>query len=259
MADNAKNSDWLKDIDIARGVENTLVGAILFVGRYFKTFFYLMLPSRPLETALIFNESYKPVTRTDFTRPLSFLVVSGFVYLAFTLSTEGTLIPIEPVVKEFQWLIDRFPRNFEELSLGKMSAFMVPFVLFVALYSLISSLIFSWFGRTAPFKIHLNISAYIAGCCAVLTSLMAIAEGPLWDLALSDRNHWNRSVPLLAISAAYVLLLIWSAYRYLDVVRRASALSWLRTMMSAACSFLVFWSVTIGLLRVLRPFLSKLH
>src|ERR1044072_5475759 len=137
MANDEETRDWLKDIDIARGLENTLVGAILFLGRYFKTFFFIIVPSHRLETTLIFNESYKPVARTDFTRPLSFLVVSGFIYLAFTLSTEGTLIPIEPVIKEFEWFIARFPHNFEELSLAKMSTFMVPFVLFVALYSLI--------------------------------------------------------------------------------------------------------------------------
>jgi hypothetical protein len=259
MADKEKNSEWLKDIDIARGIENTLVGAILFIGRYFKTFFYIMVPSRSLETTLILNDSYKPVAQTNFTRPLSFLVVSGFVYLAFTLSTEGTLIPIEPVIKEFQWFIDRFPHNFEELSLTKMSAFMVPFVLFVALYSLICSVIFSWFGCRAAFKIHLNIAAYIAGCFAVLTSVMAIVEGPLWDMALSDKNNWQNSLPLLAVSAAYLLLLVWCGYRYLAVVRRASALSWLKTMLSAAVSFTIFWVITICLLRGLRPVLSKLH
>jgi hypothetical protein len=259
MPDKEKNGDWLKDIDIARGIENTLVGAVLFLGRYFKTFFYIMVPSRALESTLIFNESYKPVTRTGFTRPLSFLVVSGFVYLAFTLATEGALIPIEPIVNEFRWFIDRFPHNFEELSLAKMSAFMVPFVMFVAMYSLICSVIFSWFGRPAAFKIHLNISAYIGGCCAVLTSLMAIVEGPLWDIALKHKNHWVNAIPLLAGAAVYLILLLWSAYRYLDLARRASELSWLRTMMSAAISFIVFWVATISLLRGLRPFLSKLH
>lgn len=259
MADKEKNGDWLKDIDIARGIENTLVGAILFIGRYFKTFFYIVIPSRSLETTLIFNESYKPVTRTDFTRPLTFLVVSGFVYLAFTLSTEGTLIPIEPVIKEFEWLINRFPRNFEELSLAKMSAFMVPFVLFVALYSLICSIVFSRFGRPAAFKIHLNIAAYIAGSCAVLTSFMAIAEGPLWDLALNHKNKWRSSIPLLAVSAVYLLLLVWFGYRYLAMVRRASALSWLKTVMSAVISLIAFWTFTIGILHELRPVLSKLH
>jgi hypothetical protein len=260
MAEEDKRNDLLKDIDIARGIENTLVGAIVFVGRYFRTFFRILVPSHVLEKTLIFNASYKPVARAEFTRPLSFLVVSGFIYLAFTLSTEGILIPIEPVINEFKWFIERFPRNFEELSLSKMSVFMVPFVMFVALYSLVCSVVSSWFGSVAGFKINLNIAAYIAGCCAVLISIMAVVEGPLWDLALRPNADWKNTLPLILGAAIYLLLQLWLVYRYLAMIRHAGeSMSWIRTILSAAVSFVLFWVVTIVILRGLHPLLPKTH
>jgi hypothetical protein len=257
MSRDSKTDDWLKEIDIARGVENTLVGAVLFVGRYCKTFFYLMFRPGPLEADLIFNESYKTVTHVNFTRPLSFLVVSGFLYLAFTMSTAGILMPIHALINQTRWLIDRFPKNFEEMSLTTMSAFMVPFILFVALYALTSFFVFASFGRRVPFKIYLNISAYLAGCYAVLTSIWAVTEGPVYALTMGANYSIARAVPLLAAATGYLLLLIWCTYRYLDLLHRATKLSWPRTIISAVSSFVLFWLLTVGTLNVLRPFFSK--
>jgi hypothetical protein len=183
--------------------------------------------------------------------------VSGFIYLAFTLSTEGIFIPIEPVINEFKWFIERFPRNLEDLSLTKMSIFMIPFAMFVALYSLICSKVSSWFGSGSGFKVYLNISAYIAGCCAVLISIMAVIEGALWDLALRSNARWEDGLRLIFIAAMYLLLQLWLVYRYLAMIRSAGSMSWTRTITSAAVSFVLFWIVAIAILFGLHPLLPK--
>ncbi len=166
MAANPKDNEWLKDIDLARGIENTLVGVILFVGRYIRTFVVFLLRPAPIEVDLIFNPSYKNLAQIEYTRPVSFLVVSGFVYLGFTLPTAGALLPIEPLIREFQWLIDRLPHKLDDITLTKIATFMIPFVLFAAFYALITAKLFAAFRRPAVFKVHLNITAYAAGCFA---------------------------------------------------------------------------------------------
>ena len=190
---------------------------------------------------------------------MSFLVVSGFVYLAFTLTTIGALIPIEPVIRQFGWLIDRLPRKVEELSLTKVSAFMVPFIMFVALYALMSSNVFSLAGERVHFKVHLNISAYISGCYAVLSSLMAISEGPLWDLALSGDRSYVRSGPLIGFACAYIALMGLVTFRYLDLLRRSTRCSWLKAVGLGVTSFVGFGIMVGVMLYLLGPFMGKLR
>jgi hypothetical protein len=146
MEQNTQGAEWIKEVDFARAVENTVVGALLFFGRYFVTFAVFLRQPHRLESTLIFNSSYKNVERVDYVRPLSFLIVSGFAYLAFTLPTAGALIPIEGVLDELKGLVARLPHKVEDLTLAKIAAFMLPFVIFVALYALVSAKLFAALG-----------------------------------------------------------------------------------------------------------------
>src|SRR5947209_13971002 len=119
-----------------------LVGVVLFFGRYPVTFFHVLFRPRPMEVDLIFNSSYRNYAQVRFTRPVTFLVVSGFVYLAFGLASVGTFIPVEELIEHFRGLIRRMPTKVDSLTLNKIALFMVPFVLFVALYAYIAHLVF---------------------------------------------------------------------------------------------------------------------
>jgi hypothetical protein len=249
---------WFREIDLSRAAENTLVGAILFFGRYPVTFCLVLFRPRTLETDLILSASYKNDAQVRFTRPVTFLVVSGFVYLAFALASTGAFMPFESVIEHFRWLIDRMPKKIEQLTFGKLAYFMIPFVLFVALYARITQTCFGLLKGKAPFKVHLNLACYIVGVVAVLLTLLAMIEPRAWDLAFGPRRNWLTALPLLLLPVSLWGLLALCLLRYLDLARRACAVGWLQALAATTLSVGVFYALSTVILFLSEPILSQL-
>ena len=257
---SVESADWKKDIDLSRAVENLLVGVILFLGRYPLTLVQVLFRPAAIEKKLIFNPSYRQKTWVRFTRPLTFLVVSGFIFLSFNLKASGTPIPVEFILNHFKVLIDRLPKKVEDLSLAKIAVFMVPFVLLVAVFALVSSQVFRLLKIRFHFKIHFNIGCYVVGSLAVLLSCAALIEEPAWDWLLSHQTVLGL---IGAITLLLVAIILWGGglftfYRYYDWVHRAGRKGHARTVSAALLSIISFYGVSAVLLYLLDPILRQL-
>jgi len=161
-------------------------------------------------------------------------------------------------VEQFHWLIDRMPKKIEQLTLSKIAIFMVPFVLLVSLYACIARLVFLVVGARLHFKIHLNIACYVVGVVAVLFIVLSAIEPPIWDLALGERRSWVSALPLLLLPFLVLGLLTLSLFRYVDLIRRATAVKWLRTLVGTVISIAAFDTASWLLLILGKPLLQQL-
>jgi hypothetical protein len=249
---------WLEDIDLSRSLENLLVGIILFVGRYPTTWFYLLFRTNKLPHELIYDPSYRSKVQLAFTRPISFLVVSGFIYLSFILTGFGTFIPAEAAIESLRPLIEKMPTAVDELTFESMAKFMAPFVLEVALFALATQIVCRTMRIHSSYKVQLNIGCYIVGMVAVLLNLTYLAEVRAWDLVFSEGNAWINSVPLLLVAALLFGLLGLCAYRYVALTRKAIVRSWSVTSLVCVASIATFYVMNAAIIAALAPVLEKL-
>lgn len=220
--------------------ENHLV-SILFSKRYPKN--------------VIQNSDIKPLKFPDFSRPLTFLTISGFLYIIFARKSFGIPIPIISIIKPLEILMEQFPKKLEEFTLAKIIVFMAPFVLFVAIYSFTTKTVASKIIGPKNFKAQLNIHSYTAGLFAVIMVFISCIEGYAWDLGAKS---FFGGIALVAVSAFAFFAGSLVVFRYLQSEVIAFGVSWLKTSIIIFISFGVYFCIINLLVYFISPIIDKL-
>jgi len=249
--------EWLKEIDLARATENIILGIVLFAGRYFKSIWQALFSPSAIQSNVLLNSEIKPLNSPKFSRPLTFLVVSGFFYLVAAKPSFGVPILVGSILDPLNGLIEQLPKKMEDLTLAKISAFMVPFVLFVALYSLFAKIVINKITGSANFKVQLNIHCYTAGLFATLMTFVATFEGYAWDFALSDSTSIFGAIVQVAYLLAMFGLGILILGRYVQVEIMATGEKWYRVIVSLLTAFLGYWVFVVPLMYLLSPLAER--
>ena len=149
---NDLENKWWKDLDVGRTVENLLLGSILFIGRYVRTFYYYYIGYDHFISRSIMNPSLKLEGKQDDSRPITYLVVSGFLYLFLV---PDQLAVVGEYLDVLSPLTEQIETNIKNFNIGSMASYMLPFIIFVAFYSKIMTWGYKYLFEKSEFKICL--------------------------------------------------------------------------------------------------------
>ena len=238
MSNKDEELEWWKDVDIGRTIENFITGAILFIGRYINTaYLYLRRPKGLVKRSII-NSSLKLTGKQKDTRPLTYLVVSGFIFLVIVPDLIAGVAVFQELLKPIS---DQFNFKSEGVSLAIMAKYMLPFVVFVSLYSYSTSLVLEKFKAKHDFKILLNIHCYCVGTVALLISLNYLLSFFAFEATFSDIPEPWKYIPLVAVYVLGILIVAVCLLRYFQQLCLYVKRPWFKILFYNLTSFVIFW------------------
>lgn len=254
----SKEPVWLKDIDVSRALENLLVGAIVFLGRFPITAFHLLFIPSHIDKRLFYDASLKTIPQVSSTRPLTFLVISLFLYVVFMLTTIGNVPPFSFFLDFFKQFIDKIqPSDVKSLSLEKIGIYMLPGAAIVGLMAVVSFRISQILRCKTSFKAMLNIHAYYIGLLSFTIAVQALLLYPSWELIGWAREHakghWFYAAPLVISGFAFVSAVILIFAQLLLRIKAAIGGIFWKAIMIITVSWPLSLTLAWGLLYFLSP------
>lgn len=260
-SEDAKIPDWIKDIDLGRTAENLLIGAVLFVGRFFKTHISIIYRPQLFEAEMLTLVDYKDQLRLTYVRPLVFFALTAFIAIAFSQKALGGISFVEWIFDRYPFLSNAVTIKIEEFSIGKSLALMIPLILVVSLYASVSQACFHLLGKSTAYKQQLSICAYICGSLLLAEIIASNFEMHVWGEP--DSQHWIDEAirPVIGVlgmcvGAAWGLIAI---YRYFYFLKNAFCLDRWQLMLYPVTTFFSFWIFLILLVFLVDPFLGSLQ
>lgn len=252
--------EWVKEVDFPRVVENTLAGTLLLAGRFVTTYVSFLRGAPTMRGEILKQSEFRTYEPTSLVRPLTFLVLSAFAYLAFTITGLGTFIPVEPILERLGPYVAILPRDVESLKLSTLAAFMIPFVLLVALHAWVAARFYIWAGVDTSVKVQLNLDGYGAGAGALTLALTYLLVRPLWLLVAWSEGLLETvaggGIWLLALGSLAALTLI--VFRYLQILRTLLDLPWPQAVFLACFAYALYMAVALLLVILVEPLLSEI-
>ena len=234
---NDLENKWWKDLDVGRTVENLLLGSILFIGRYVRTFYYYYIGYDHFISRSIMNPSLKLEGKQDDSRPITYLVVSGFLYLFLV---PDQLAVVGEYLDVLSPLTEQIETNIKNFNIGSMASYMLPFIIFVAFYSKIMTWGYKYLFEKSEFKIFLNIHCYFVGSVATVSSLVWLASFDAWEIAsgITDDNY--KLIPIYALAALQFVVIIVAFWRYIQHISIHTSTSKMVSLTMAISAGLIF-------------------
>ena len=255
----AKIPDWVKDIDIGRSIENLLMGIILFFGRLIKTTLHFLCRPKMIESDVLSIIELKDTYKITYVRPLVFFVVVGFVSIAFSYKSLNQLPFVDWLFDRYGFLSSGINTEASKFSLAAAAGAMVPTVLVVALYALVSQNIFSRFHLDSNFKPHLAICCYTSGMLFMMLMFANMYEMHIWaepdnDTFLNDQIRPAIGLFGMVGSALMACFVIYRYFYYLHVISNGRMV---KVLAAAAVSASVFWALFLVLGLLIDPILES--
>lgn len=251
--------DWVKDIDIGRSAENFLMGVILFVARLAVTSWdYLFRPQKIKDEVLSITE-LKDTYKISHVRPLVFFVIMGFVCIGFSKSL-NQLYFISWIFERYDFLSSGINTKATSFSLARAAVAMIPAVLIVSFYALVSQRIFLRISLAPSFKPHLAICSYTSGLLFLMLLFTNMYEMHVWAEPNSDTilNELIRPAIGIVGMVGSALMSMFVVYRYFYYLHAVSDCSLTMTMFGALLSAVVFWILFLGIGLFVDPVLESL-
>lgn len=107
---------WLKDVDIARAIENTLTGVVVFFGALVRTTVAVVRGNDELFRSVVTIGEFKVYEKVRFVRPLSFFVLWWGVVLVFAYGDAGTVVFLKAWLQANPWVTAGLPDRLGQLA-----------------------------------------------------------------------------------------------------------------------------------------------
>lgn len=252
--------EWLKEIDFGRSVENLLMGAVLYAGRFFATQFAILFRPRLLLDGVLSITDFKDTVRLDVVRPLQLFALSGFFAIAFSQKALGGISFVAPIFDRYPFLSALVTTELKDFSLAKTAGIMIPLTLVVALYAYLSHCCALWLKLRSTFRQHLSICAYVTASLFFSQVLASNFEMHVWGEP--DTDNWLDDAVRPLVGLAGMLAAgsfgILAIFRYLYFLRFTFEYGYRAVLKLSTLVFIVFWVSTLPIVLLIDPFLQTL-